>query len=210
MLDPENTTLVPKLHIAGIRVLRKIIEVGSKELLGIDSDNEDDEESEDEKDLDYSEYINFLSSKGCVEFLCDYISRCEDHTVLDECILLANALLQGGNQQSQERFLEYMKADEKNNLLLKIKAMLIRKFEICKKLIIDSESKIKQNIELSDGESDDDLGQIEDVSIIEEEILESTNGDVEDVDEDDIDISSEDLESSIINCNRVLRFLQLL
>ena len=54
--------------MAGIKIFRKIIEVGSKELLGIESDNEE-EESEDEEDLDYSEYIHFLASKGCVEFL---------------------------------------------------------------------------------------------------------------------------------------------
>ena len=64
MLDAENMLLPPELHIAGIKILRKMIEIGSKELLGIESDNENGEESEDDEDLDYSEYISFLVSKG--------------------------------------------------------------------------------------------------------------------------------------------------
>lgn len=65
MLDPENSKLPVNLHIAGIKILRKIIQTGSKELLGLDLENENgDESEEDEEDLDYSEYISFLAGKG--------------------------------------------------------------------------------------------------------------------------------------------------
>ena len=104
-----------------------------------------------------------------------------------------------------------MKEDESNSLLLKIKSMLIRKFDICKKLIIESESKIKQNVELSDSESSEDeiYDQIEDGALTDDDLIGSTNGDMDEI-EDDIDTTNEDLENSIIKCNRVLRFLQLL
>jgi hypothetical protein len=103
-----------------------------------------------------------------------------------------------------------MKNDENNNLLLRIKDLLIRKFEICKKLITESTSRLQQDAEISDYESEDGIGGSNNsVSTLQDELI--GDGDISDIeDEDDIDISSDSLENAIVSCNKVLRFLQLL
>lgn len=105
-----------------------------------------------------------------------------------------------------------MKKDESNLLCLKIKEMLLRKFEICKKLITEKNLQLLNEAVLTDEDRDVDIGENMPVTLstLGNDIILTTE-DVEDVeDEDDFDSNEDTIESSIVNCNRVLRFLQLL
>ena len=151
---------------------------------------------------------NYLVEKGCVEFLCKYISDCEIQEALDEAILVAIALLLGGNINTQERFLAYMINDENNYLLLRIKEMLIRAFDIAKRKI--SEKMMQMHNEQSDDEEEFGDSAVQDtVNNSGHEVNMSTE-EIEDIEDEDDFENTNDLESAIINCNRVLRFLQLL
>lgn len=105
-----------------------------------------------------------------------------------------------------------MRKDEGNLLCLKIKEMLLRKFEVCKKLITEKNIQLLHEVVLTDEDRDVDIGDNMPVTLstLGNEVFMTTE-DVEDIgEEDDFDSSKDTIESSIINCNRVLRFLQLL
>lgn len=209
ILRPDNIDLSTELHVSGLKVIRKMIETANKESLEPASEWDNDDWSHCIAQVDAQQ--NYLVEKGAVEFLCKYISDCEIQAAIDEAILVAIALLLGGNKNTQDRFLEYMKNDENNYLLVKIKEMLIRTFDIAKRKISEKMLQL-HNEQSDDDESADEIFDSvpESMQTIGNDII-MENEDVEDIeDEDDFDSITDSLESTIINCNRVLRFLQLL
>lgn len=103
------------------------------------------------------------------------------------------------NNQPQDRFLEYMKKDEANSLLFKIRDVLIRKFEICKKLVTEKNIELLQNFAsaLEDGGKKPEQIMTTVSSILDDADNDSDN--IEEIDEEDAyDSSNDDVESSII------------
>jgi len=105
-----------------------------------------------------------------------------------------------------------MKNDENNELILKIKNVLNKKFEISKKLINETNSQLLHNFVLLGEDNDEDnfVEKINTNTTLGNDIAETIE-DLQEVNDDDtFDSISDTIESSIINTNRVLRFLQLL
>lgn len=206
-MNPDNVELDAELQISGLRIIRKIIETSNVETMAPASEWETEDWEHCVAQIDAKQ--NYLVEKGCVEFLCKYISDCDIQEALDEAILVAIALLLGGNNNTQERFLTYMINDENNYLLLRIKEILFRAFDIAKRKI--SDKMVQMHNEQSDDEEDEFADSFQDTANNVSQDGNLTTEEIEDVeDEDDFDDTPDSLEASIINCNRVLRFLQLL
>lgn len=94
-----------ELHITGLTLLRKIIEVENKGLTSpaADWDGEDW--------LDYQKVVlskqNSLVSIGTIEFLCKHIQEIDDDDILEATLLVCITLLIGGNRASQDAFYTY-------------------------------------------------------------------------------------------------------
>lgn len=104
-----------------------------------------------------------------------------------------------------------MKQDEQNKLLLRIRDLLIKKFEIVKKVVSDWNFKLRAQSKYIDNRQKRSMKE-------EEKSSSASNGgfvrelteEIFDENEEDEDEDSEQNENSIQNCNRILRFLQLL
>jgi hypothetical protein len=77
----DSKCLSKDLHITGLTLLRKIIEVENKEMMTPAADWEGDEW------FDYGEVIeakqNDLVDIGCVDFLCKHIQEVDDEEILE-------------------------------------------------------------------------------------------------------------------------------
>ena len=93
------------LHITGLTLLRKLIEVENKELVTPAADWEDEEWDKYEKIIRYRQ--NQLVEIGCVEFLCKHIQEVDDEDVLEELFMVCITLLLGGNKRCQDAFFSY-------------------------------------------------------------------------------------------------------
>ena len=93
MLDKKE--LSKNLHLIGLQIVRKLIEVENRNLVTPSADWETD---------DYIEYKQKIVAKqdamveiGTVQFLCKHIAEVEDEQLLEQCLLIGIALLIGGN-----------------------------------------------------------------------------------------------------------------
>ena len=211
LLDPENTSLSIELQIAGLKIIRKIVETCNDEMTtpAADWDNEDWEHCMAKVDIRQ----DYLVTKGCIHFLCNYISKCENSEAFDEAILACIALCLGGNFESQEEFLNYMMADSSNQFLLKIKDMIARKFEVVKVLVAEKSAQLLHQYNLEEvGESNNQKTHQTTMTGVGDFIdITEDPDDVGDIEEDnEIGSESETVESAVININRIFRFLQLL
>jgi hypothetical protein len=101
--------------------------------------------------------------------------------------------------------------DEDNKVMGKIKDMLINKFKLAFKFIGEKQKYLFQNYNDSEEEdnelyqySGETLGTVLNTGVV----MTDDVGDIED--EDDLEMDDDYLEESVDQCNRVLRFLQLL
>lgn len=129
------------LHITGLTLLRKIIEVENKELVtpAADWSGEDWE--------DYQKIIlakqNSLVEIGCIDFLCKHIQEIDDDEILEQTFLVCITLLLGGNQKSQDAFYTYFVQQDPNNIIMmKLKRLLVEQFALTKKFIGEKNAKL--------------------------------------------------------------------
>ena len=210
LLDPENTSLSVELQIYGLKVIRKIVETCNDQMVtpAADWDNDDWEHWMAKIDIRQ----DYLVTKGCIHFLCKYISKWENVEAFDEAILACIALWLGGNFESQEEFLNYMMADDSNLFLLKIRDMIARKFEVVKILVNEKSVQLLQKYAME--EEGDFAGKINMTTFTgagDYILTTEDEDDIEDIeDENEINSETETVESAVININRIFRFLQLL
>lgn len=211
LLDPVNTSLSVDLQIAGLKIIRKIVETCNDEMTTPAADWDDDDWEHCQAKIDIRQ--DYLVTKGCIHFLCKYISKCESSEAFDEAILACIALCLGGNFESQEEFLNYMMADDSNQFLLKIRDMIARKFEVVKVLVAEKSAQLLHQYNLEEaGDNYNDRAQQTTMTGIGDYILTTEDADdIGDIEEDN-EVSSETftVEDAVININRIFRFLQLL
>jgi len=134
--------LSKELQIAGLSILRKIIEMENKDLVTPSADwNTEDWVS-------YRRIIKMkqdsMIERGTIQFLCKHISEVEDADIQEECLLVCISLVLGGNQLAQETFYSFMRyEDTENKFMLTIKTILIRNFELTKKFMIEKNAKLE-------------------------------------------------------------------
>ena len=72
------------------------------------------------------------------------ISESEDSQIKEEAVLVCITLLLGGNLLSQNSFYDYMvNEDPQNKLLLSVKQMLSKSFEMTKKYLVEKNAKLE-------------------------------------------------------------------
>jgi len=101
----DSKCLNKELHITGLALLRKIIEVENKEMLTPSADWEGDEWCSHGKAITAKQ--NSLVDIGCVEFLCKHIQEVDDQEILEQAFLVCITMLLGGNKKSQEAFFTF-------------------------------------------------------------------------------------------------------
>lgn len=93
------------LHITGLTLLRKIIEIENKDVLNPAADWEGEDWEHCQKIIHAKQ--NNMVDIGCVQFLCKHIQDVEDDDILEETFLVCITLLLGGNIKSQDAFFYY-------------------------------------------------------------------------------------------------------
>ena len=103
MLDKRE--LSKQLHLIGLQIIRKLVEVENRNLLTPAADWDTD---------DYIEFKSQILAKqdalvviGTVLFICKHIAALDDDELLEQCILICISLLIGSNAKAQEAFLNY-------------------------------------------------------------------------------------------------------
>ena len=102
----DSRCMTKELHITGLTLLRKLVEVENKDLVTPAADWESEDWAEN-----YGQIIenrqNLLVSIGCIQFLCKHIQDVDDMDILEQTFLVCITLLIGGNEASQDAFYEY-------------------------------------------------------------------------------------------------------
>lgn len=137
----DSQSLKKDLHITGLTLLRKIVEVENKEQVTPSSDWEGEDWSLYEQVIEAKQ--NSLVEIGCVQFLCKHIQEIEDEEILEQTFLVCITLLLGGNLKSQDAFYHFfLNCDPFNIFMLKLKSMLMDQFDLAKKFIADKNAKL--------------------------------------------------------------------
>lgn len=141
LLDAK--VLSKQLQIAGLSILRKIIEMENKDLVTPSADwNTEDW-------VNYRGIIRMkqdsMVERGAIQFLCKHISEVEDAEIQEECLLVCISLVLGGNTKAQETFYAFMCNEDaqENKFMLTIKSILMRNFELTKKFMIEKNAKLE-------------------------------------------------------------------
>eukprot|EP00347_Sterkiella_histriomuscorum_P021853 403332539 len=210
----DSKTLTKDLHISGLRLIRKIVEVENQNLVTPASDWDTDEWVEFKSMIKMKQ--DALVDIGTIKFLCKHISEIDDDDILEQTLLAAIALLLGGNAKSQQAFLEYMSDNDPHNRVInKVKNML-SKHQKNKKTI---ENKIKKTLasafirkeshDIPDNEqSQENLMTLEDSFQVNAD--DKNGGEVLDTYADESSQVNQAKQQSINKMMRILRFLQLL
>lgn len=74
-----------------------------------------------------------------INLICDLIALEEKRNIKEEGLLVAIALLLGGNEESQTKFHEYITSDASNGFVTSLQTMLMEAFEFLR------ESQVKRN-----------------------------------------------------------------
>jgi len=137
----ENKDLPKDLHLQGLKILRKIVEIGNSDCHTPAADWETEDWIKFALQIETKQ--NLMVELGCVEFACKHLSAIEDSDVLEECLLLCIALLLGGNAKTQESFLAFMRGDDVNRMLVSIRDMLLRSFDSAKKFLLEKNTRFQ-------------------------------------------------------------------
>lgn len=137
----DSKCLGAELHVTGLTLLRKIVEVENKELVTPAADwlGEDWEP--------YHKIIaarqNSLVAIGCIEFLCKHLQDIDEDDILEQTFLVCITLLLGGNKKAQDAFFHYFQhQDQSNVILMKLKRLLMEHFDLTKKFIGEKNAKL--------------------------------------------------------------------
>jgi len=101
----DSKCLSKDLHITGLTLIRKIVEVENHELVTPAADWSGDEWAQYEKIVYYQQ--TRLVEIGCIEFLCKHLQDVDDDEILEQTFLVCITLLLGGNQKAQDAFFLY-------------------------------------------------------------------------------------------------------
>lgn len=97
MLDKKN--LRKDLHLIGLKLISKIVEVENSDLLTPAA------EWDTEEWIEFKSMIKLKQDAmveiGCVQFICKHISEVDDDEILEQSLLNSIALLLGGNPNTQ-------------------------------------------------------------------------------------------------------------
>ena len=94
----DSQCLGKDMHITGLTLLRKIVEVENKEIVTPSADWTGEEWDKYQKIIEAKQ--NNLVEIGCVEFLCKHIQEIDDDEILEQTFLVCITLLLGGNIKS--------------------------------------------------------------------------------------------------------------
>lgn len=120
----DSKCMHKQLHITGLTLIRKIIEVENKELVTPAADWSGEDWENYQKIIQSKQ--NSLVDIGCIEFLCKHIQEMDDDDILEETFLVCITLLLGGNVKCQDAFFIYFTNNDVNNLILtKLKRLLV-------------------------------------------------------------------------------------
>ena len=140
LLDAQ--ILSKELQLTGIKLIRKIVEVENAELVTPAADWDSEDWISCKRIIVLKQ--DLLTERGCIPFLCKLISETEDAQIREEAVLVCITLLLGGNLNSQNTFIHYMvNEDPQNKLLLTIKDMLQKMFELSKKYLTEKNAKLE-------------------------------------------------------------------
>ena len=133
LVDVKDMTLSTELTEIGLKVFRKIIEIENIDNVLPAAEWESN---------DWSKYEgvilgrqNILCELGVVDMICNMISFAPKRQLKRQALLVAIALLIGGNKIVQNEFLNTMRKDSQNEFLLAIKGVILKNFEIVKKFM---------------------------------------------------------------------------
>lgn len=120
-----------------------------------------------------------LNNLGVVPLLCRIIAKENKRAILEEAILVAIAVLLGGNNESQQLFHEYILQDTENGFLRKVYMMMCECFEIIKKKSIKRNTKMSKiqiiEMQLEELQKDDEEYQkLLDQKKLDEELIKDT------------------------------------
>tara|TARA_B110000285_G_scaffold234035_1_gene309615 strand:+ start:193 stop:1335 length:1143 start_codon:yes stop_codon:yes gene_type:complete len=122
------------LHITGLTLLRKIVEVENKDLVTPAADWGAEDWGQHAKIVQNKQ--NQLVEIGCIDFLCKHIQNVEEDEILEQTFLVCITLLLGGNQKSQDAFYTYfLTQDVDNDIMIKLRRLLVEQFDLTKKFI---------------------------------------------------------------------------
>jgi hypothetical protein len=143
MILLDSRCLEKELHITGLTLLRKLVEVENKELVTPAADWESDDWVENYSGVIEKRQTDLVEI-GCIEFLCKHIQDTDDADILEQTFLVCITLLIGGNQRSQDAFHSYFfhKDHMNNTIMLKLKNMLVEHFDLTKRFISDKSAKL--------------------------------------------------------------------
>lgn len=91
-----------------------------------------------------------LNNLGVVGLICRIVSKESKRAILEEAILVAIAVLLGGNNESQQLFHEFIQNDKENGFLRKVYLMMSECFEIIKKKSIKRNQKMSKITQLDE------------------------------------------------------------
>jgi len=131
LLDINEINLSDDLALMALKSIRKMVEMEnkSKTTPAVDWDTEDW--------IAYEKEIvnkqNTLTDLGAVDLMVTLVAQSEGENVKMECIRVSVALLLGGNEKVQGRFLEIFEADLDNGFMGALKALCFTVFDRLKK-----------------------------------------------------------------------------
>lgn len=131
LLQSDDIDLDKELIIKGLHILRKVIEIENKK-------NSTPAAEWDTDDwIDNANFIkirqNIMGDLNVVKLIHKIFVKESHPCIMSECILISISMLLGGNKKIQDSFLEDFMEDAENELLNKIKSLLLSTFQKTRK-----------------------------------------------------------------------------
>jgi hypothetical protein len=124
LIEPSKSTLSIELKMVGLKIFRKIIERENKNKTTPAAEWSTSDYHEYQKKIMFRQ--NELCEFGLVELVGDTIGSNLSLKLKSEAILVAIALLLGGNKKIQERFYRYCTTqDNLNKMLSSLKVKIV-------------------------------------------------------------------------------------
>ena len=152
-----------------------------------------------------------LNDLGVVSLLCRIMAKESKRAIVEEAILVAIAVLLGGNNESQQLFHEYILQDIENGFLRKIYNLMSECFEVIKKKAIKRNAKMSKikiiDIQLEELEEEDEEHQkLMEQKKLDEEMIKDT----EYIDDEERVGETLTFSRALDDLSLLLRFTQLL
>ena len=123
-----NSDIDKNLRIVCLKVIRKVVELENK---GAEGSPAAEWESEDWANFrdEIRKQQDMLRGLGVIRLVCDLIAYEQKLAIKEEAILVAIAMLLGGNEASQLAFNTCIKEDTQNAFMLSLREMIFEAFE---------------------------------------------------------------------------------